>query len=147
VRIFDLVESSVPRSKLRGFAEQLDLWDLRRAAGPAAAAAPQWPVRSPCGQLTRCPASRRSFKGQSAREASWNAATRLLPCLLWLRTYDVKKQLLPDCAAGLAVTFLIVPQGLSYAASIAGLPAIYGLCACRHLPARLCCACFARELN
>jgi hypothetical protein len=30
-------------------------------------------------------------------------------------------------AAGLAVTFLIVPQGLSYAASIAGLPAIYGL--------------------
>ena len=30
-------------------------------------------------------------------------------------------------AAGLAVTFLIVPQGLSYASSIAGLPAIYGL--------------------
>ena len=41
--------------------------------------------------------------------------------------YDIKTQLLPDMAAGLAVTFLIVPQGLSYAASIAGLPAIYGL--------------------
>jgi len=69
----------------------------------------------------------RSFKGQAPREAAWNAATRLLPCLRWLVKYDVKTQLLPDMAAGLAVTFLIVPQGLSYAASIAGLPAIYGL--------------------
>ena len=74
-------------------------------------------------------ARRRSFKGQSAREAAWNAATRLLPCLRWLVKYDVKRQLPRDFAAGLAVTFLIVPQGLSYAASIAGLPAIYGLCA------------------
>jgi MFS superfamily sulfate permease-like transporter len=55
----------------------------------------------------------------------------VLPCLLWMQHYDVKTQLLPDIAAGVAVTFLIVPQGLSYAASIAGLPAIYGLCAWR----------------
>ena len=53
----------------------------------------------------------------------------MLPCLHWLVKYDVRKQLLPDICAGIAVTFLIVPQGLSYAASIAGLPAIYGLCA------------------
>lgn len=43
-----------------------------------------------------------------------------------MQHYDIKKQLLQDIAAGVAVTFLIVPQGLSYA-GIAGLPAIYGL--------------------
>ena len=53
-------------------------------------------------------------------------ATRVLPCLIWMQHYDVKKQLLRDIAAGIAVTFLIIPQGLSYA-GIAGLPAIYGL--------------------
>lgn len=56
-------------------------------------------------------------------------ATRLLPCLIWMRNYEIKRQLPLDIAAGVAVTFLIIPQGLSYA-GIAGLPAIYGLCAC-----------------
>ena len=50
----------------------------------------------------------------------------MLPCLLWLQRYDVKRQLHQDIAAGVAVTFLIIPQGLSYA-GIAGVPAIYGL--------------------
>jgi MFS superfamily sulfate permease-like transporter len=45
-----------------------------------------------------------------------------------LAHYDVKAQLFRDVAAGVAVTFLIIPQGLSYA-GIAGVPAIYGLCA------------------
>ena len=83
---------------------------------------------------------RRSFKGQSAREAAWNAATRLLPCVTWLQRYKWRTRLAKDVAAGIAVAFLIVPQGLSYA-GIAGLPAIYGLCAshasrlaaCKHL--------------
>jgi len=79
--------------------------------------------------LTPASLPRSSFKGQTPREAAWNAATRVLPCLIWMQHYDVKKQLLPDLAAGIAVTFLIIPQGLSYA-GIAGLPAIYGLCAC-----------------
>jgi MFS superfamily sulfate permease-like transporter len=51
---------------------------------------------------------------------------RLAPWLNWAVKYDVKNQLLPDLAAGVAVTCLIVPQGLSYA-GVAGLPAIFGL--------------------
>jgi MFS superfamily sulfate permease-like transporter len=68
-------------------------------------------------------------------------ATRVLPCLVWMQNYDVKKQLLRDIAAGVAVTFLIIPQGLSYA-GIAGLPAIYGLCVCPcHRLALATCSC------
>jgi hypothetical protein len=63
-----------------------------------------------------CPASpRSSFKGQTTREAAWNVAVRVAPFLNWAHTYDVKRQLLPDVAAGVAVTCLIIPQGLSYA--------------------------------
>jgi MFS superfamily sulfate permease-like transporter len=75
---------------------------------------------------------RSSFKGQTPREAAWNVATRVLPCLIWMQHYDVKKQLLRDIAAGVAVTFLIIPQGLSYA-GIAGLPTIRPLCVPCHL--------------
>jgi hypothetical protein len=70
-----------------------------------------------------------SFKGQTPREKAWTVATRLAPCLTWLSKYEPRKQLAPDVLAGIAVAFLIIPQGLSYA-GIAGLPAIYGLCAC-----------------
>ena len=82
--------------------------------------------------LDRCPGTEaatsphRSFRGQTARQAAWNVAVRVAPCLNWLSQYDFKRQLLPDIAAGVAVSFLIVPQGLSYA-SVAGLPAVYGL--------------------
>ena len=37
-------------------------------------------------------------------------ATRVLPCLVWMSRYDVKRQLPADLAAGVAVAFLIVPQ-------------------------------------
>lgn len=49
-----------------------------------------------------------------------------LPCVNWLRTYNVKEYLLMDIVAGLSVGFMVIPQGMSYA-SIAGLPAVYGL--------------------
>jgi hypothetical protein len=71
---------------------------------------------------------RSSFKGQNWRDAAWNIASRLLSCVTWLKRYEWRTRLAKDVAAGVAVTFLIVPQGLSYA-GIAGLPAIYGLCA------------------
>ena len=48
--------------------------------------------------------------------------------MTWLKRYKWRSRLVQDVAAGIAVAFLIVPQGLSYA-GIAGLPAIYGLCA------------------
>jgi MFS superfamily sulfate permease-like transporter len=56
-------------------------------------------------------------------------ATRLVPALTWIVKYEPRKQLARDLLAGIAVSFLIVPQGLSYA-GVAGLPAIHGLCAC-----------------
>ena len=57
-----------------------------------------------------------------------------------MRTYHkfpggVRVRLVRDIVAGLAVSFLIVPQGLSYA-QVAGLPAQYGLCARPAPPAR-----------
>ena len=82
----------------------------------------------PCTKHWRLTAPRRSsFRGQSRREAAWNIATRLLPCVTWLKRYEWRMRLAQEVGAGIAVTFLIVPQGLSYA-GIAGLPAIYGLC-------------------
>jgi hypothetical protein len=121
VRFFDMVrrDAAVQKQKLLEFLQMLDIWDLR------------------------------SFKSQGRKQRAWNAATRLLPCLTWIVKYNPRKQLAKDLAAGVAVSFLIVPQarssaaqrvlchtltpprcaqGLSYA-GVAGLPAIHGLCA------------------
>ena len=121
VRLFDMVrrDAAVQRQKLLEMLQMLDIWDLR------------------------------SFRGQGRKERAWNAATRVLPCLTWMVKYNPRKQLWKDIAAGIAVSFLIVPQargprdsrracdaltrprraqGLSYA-GVAGLPAIHGLCA------------------
>ena len=92
-------DAAVQKQKLWELVQMLDIWNLR------------------------------SFRAQNRRERAWNAATRMLPALTWLVKYNVRKQLLNDIAAGIAVSFLIVPQGLSYA-GVAGLPAIQGLCAC-----------------
>jgi hypothetical protein len=71
------------RQKLVEMLQWLDIWDLR------------------------------SFKTQSLKQRAWNAATRLLPCLTWLIKYNPRKQLAKDIAAGIAVSFLIVPQARS----------------------------------
>ena len=62
-----------------------------------------------------CLHAHRDFFKLSPKERAWDLASRLLPATRWLRTYDVKKQLLKDVAAGVAVACLIVPQALSYA--------------------------------
>ena len=82
VRLFDMVrrDAAVQKQKLWELVQMLDIWNLR------------------------------SFQGQSRRERAWNAATRVLPALTWLAKYNVRKQLLNDIAAGIAVSFLIVPQ-------------------------------------
>ena len=82
VRLFDMVrrDAAVQKQKLLELLQMLDIWNLR------------------------------SFRGQKPRERAWNAATRMLPALTWLVKYDVHKQLLNDIAAGIAVSFLIVPQ-------------------------------------
>ncbi len=48
-----------------------------------------------------------------------------LPILDWLPNYN-KKWLKDDVGAGLTVGVMLIPQGMAYA-SIAGLPAVYGL--------------------
>jgi sulfate transporter 4 len=50
----------------------------------------------------------------------------VLPCTKWLRTYDIKSNLLVDVIAGCTVGVMIVPQSMSYA-KLAGLPVEYGL--------------------
>lgn len=49
-----------------------------------------------------------------------------LPCVAWMRTYDIRAWLPADVLAGLSVACMEVPQGLSYA-GLAGLPSVYGL--------------------
>ena len=74
----------------------------------------------------------RSLRRLSPTEKRWELASRVFPCIRWMRTYHRfpggwRVRLARDVVAGLAVSFLIVPQGLSYA-QVAGLPAQYGLC-------------------
>lgn len=49
-----------------------------------------------------------------------------LPVAKWIRTYDVKTNLIQDVIAGLTVGVMIIPQSMSYA-KLAGLPVEYGL--------------------
>lgn len=49
-----------------------------------------------------------------------------IPCVRWLRTYNLRAYLKTDLMAGITVGTMIVPQAMSYA-SLAGLESIYGL--------------------
>ncbi|WIA23007.1 hypothetical protein OEZ85_001360 [Tetradesmus obliquus] len=72
----------------------------------------------------------RAKRRRSAQQrASWGwleYVALLLPCISWLRCYSIKRNLLFDVLAGVAVAFTMVPQSISYAA-IAGVPAHMGL--------------------
>jgi len=50
----------------------------------------------------------------------------ILPCLRWMRAYDIKSNLMKDIIAGLTVGVMVIPQSMSYA-KLAGLPVQYGL--------------------
>lgn len=50
----------------------------------------------------------------------------ILPCLRWMRVYDIKSNLMKDMIAGLTVGVMVIPQSMSYA-KLAGLPVEYGL--------------------
>ncbi|MDD3249770.1 MAG: SulP family inorganic anion transporter [Smithellaceae bacterium] len=60
-----------------------------------------------------------------ARQNHRDGLARWIPLLATLRGYQ-RGWLWRDLAAGLALTALLVPAGMSYAAA-SGLPAIYGL--------------------
>jgi hypothetical protein len=53
-------------------------------------------------------------------------ADTLLPCLTWMRGYDLWRVLPCDMISGLSVGLMVVPQGLSYA-GLVGVPTEYGL--------------------
>eukprot|EP00916_Digyalum_oweni_P011346 GHVL01018893.1.p1 GENE.GHVL01018893.1~~GHVL01018893.1.p1 ORF type:complete len:674 (+),score=108.03 GHVL01018893.1:32-2053(+) len=48
------------------------------------------------------------------------------PILLWLRKYNIKKNLLSDVLAGITVGAMLIPQGMSFSL-LADLPPVYGL--------------------
>lgn len=69
----------------------------------------------------------RESGAKSARErTAFDWAACFLPCLTWLRSYNVKENLMWDVLAGVSVGFMVVPQSMSYA-NLAGLPPQYGL--------------------
>lgn len=69
---------------------------------------------------------KQSSKAEWKRSSWWDVATVFLPMLRWVRTYNLRKNLLIDVIAGISVGAMVVPQGMSYA-KLAGLPNQYGL--------------------
>jgi SulP family sulfate permease len=59
-------------------------------------------------------------------------ASRLLPCLSWLRHYD-RQAAGKDLTAALIVTLMLIPQSLAYAL-LAGLPPASTRAFCRCWP-------------
>ncbi|XP_071810309.1 prestin-like [Asterias amurensis] len=51
---------------------------------------------------------------------------RVIPILDWLPAYDIKRDLMGDCAAGLTVGIMRLPQGMAYGL-LATLAPVYGL--------------------
>lgn len=63
---------------------------------------------------------------QRRRITKRDVADTMLPCLIWMRKYNLLRDLPCDLISGFSVGFMVVPQGLSYAALV-GVPPIYGL--------------------
>ncbi|RUP43904.1 hypothetical protein BC936DRAFT_136565 [Jimgerdemannia flammicorona] len=56
----------------------------------------------------------------------WTRTKYYVPVLQWLPQYDMRL-LLGDVIAGLTLSCLLIPQGLSYATALCKLPAVHGL--------------------
>ncbi|CAI5461524.1 unnamed protein product [Closterium sp. Yama58-4] len=67
-----------------------------------------------------------SLRCSASLAGTWQLVRDAVPCLDWLLSYDVRRDLKGDMVAGLSVGFMIIPQGMAYA-RVAGLPSIYGL--------------------
>ncbi|CAI5494892.1 unnamed protein product [Closterium sp. Naga37s-1] len=67
-----------------------------------------------------------SLRFSASLAGTWRLVRDAVPCLDWLLSYDVRRDLKGDMVAGLSVGFMIIPQGMAYA-RVAGLPSIYGL--------------------
>ena len=126
---------------------KMDLWNLR-CVQPGVKLDTFSKPPGACAEVAREAShlARRLFKDLSARQRLAEAASRLVPCYRWISQYNDpahggwRARLQTDIIAGLAVSFLVVPQAFSYA-QVAGLPPQYGLCtspahhphiACKH---------------
>ena len=69
---------------------------------------------------------KQKLRKQCANKTCLDWGAIFLPCIKWLRIYDVKSFLFSDIVSGVSVGCMAVPQSISYA-TIAGLPAVYGL--------------------
>jgi sulfate transporter 4 len=70
--------------------------------------------------------SRSSAASEMRRRTWYDWVVAVLPCLGWLRTYNVRGWIVSDLMAGVSVAAMVIPQGMSYA-NLAGLPQVYGL--------------------
>ncbi|KAF8060559.1 SULTR2 [Scenedesmus sp. PABB004] len=75
---------------------------------PQGGAAP-WSGREEIESIKGVLAGRKTRRARQKRGA-WGYASALLPCLQWLRGYNLKSWLLFDILAGIAVGFTVVPQ-------------------------------------
>ncbi|KAJ3298448.1 Solute carrier 26 [Rhizoclosmatium sp. JEL0117] len=66
---------------------------------------------------------------QTQTQWLWTRLRYYVPVLAWLPEYKLK-QLPRDALAGATVACLLVPQSLSYAQAILGIPPVYGLYTC-----------------
>ena len=69
---------------------------------------------------------RSKYRRQTKGFTWYDWAGYFIPCLTWLKKYNVRAWLLADLIAGLSVGSMVIPQGISYA-NLAGLPPVYGL--------------------
>eukprot|EP00887_Chlorella_sp_A99_P004954 scaffold4.g4954.t1 len=67
------------------------------------------------------------YKQQTRGYGWYEWVAWFIPMFGWVRTYKIKQWLLWDFVAGLSVAAMVVPQGMSYAKGLAGLPNVYGL--------------------
>ncbi|EIE20816.1 hypothetical protein COCSUDRAFT_57368 [Coccomyxa subellipsoidea C-169] len=67
------------------------------------------------------------FQKQRKKDGPLDYLTYALPATRWLRNYSFKQNLLYDLVAGISISAMIVPHGLSYASLNGGLPPVFGL--------------------
>ncbi|PNH07849.1 Proton/sulfate cotransporter 2 [Tetrabaena socialis] len=68
----------------------------------------------------------RSYRRRASTYSALDWLAFLLPCVRWMRQYNIRECLWADFVAGISVGFMVVPQGMSYA-NLAALPSVYGL--------------------
>ena len=70
--------------------------------------------------------SKRLSKNLKNRDYFKQLLLKRVPCISWIKSYQLKSYILPDIMAGFTVGIMNVPQGMAYSL-LASLPAVNGL--------------------